>query len=276
MSLTSTTDPSASSSISKIWAPGLRIGWITSSPAFQEHLVKFINLSTLHPSGLAQVLLAQLLSPTGGGWAPGGFDRWALSLRRELQRRRDRFLALFAREVAATGLASADAPTAGLFVWVRVHVERHPRFVRAAAGGGGWFGGGAKRAARTNTPQLMRELFDACVAAGLLVCPASYFVVSAEPEDSTGIEDVSAASSILPCRMEMLSVRLQRTNYLRTTFSGPEEAVDKGLPILGRVLQEFFADSEKGPNVGGLTGEAVKAGDRGSGSASRGYGCVVA
>ena len=110
MSLTSTTDPIPSSSISKIWAPGLRIGWITSSPAFQEHLVKFINLSTLHPSGLAQVLLAQLLSPTGGGWAPGGFDRWALSLRRELQRRRDRFLALFAREVSRAVVGSRGPP----------------------------------------------------------------------------------------------------------------------------------------------------------------------
>ena len=79
-------------------APGLRLGWITSSPSFRDHLIKFIDLSTQNPAGFAQVLVVALLGPHGG-WQLAGFDRWVRSLCADYQRRRDFFAELFEREV---------------------------------------------------------------------------------------------------------------------------------------------------------------------------------
>ncbi|RDX45554.1 L-tyrosine:2-oxoglutarate aminotransferase [Lentinus brumalis] len=201
-------------SFSKIMAPGLRLGWITSQPAFQQHLVRFIDLSSQQPSGFPQALVSLLLD----GWGLAGFDRWVRSLRLDYQRRRDFLLGLFEREVAPGGLASVDVPEAGMFLWVRVHLERHPRFTRKAEE--------VVEGARTNARELMQELFEACIRGGLLIVPATVFVLPTE----TGYEEEG-------------SVHIDdRSNFLRATFAGSEETMAAGMPILGKVLKEFFAD----------------------------------
>ena len=221
-------------------APGLRLGWITSQPTFKAHLVRYIDLSTQHPSGFPQALVTLLLS----GWGLAGFDRWVRSLRAEYHRRRAVFLELFEHEVAPTRLASASTPEAGMFVWIRVHLEQHPRYCRRAGTGAGMKG------PRTNVARLMEELFERCLDNGLVVMPASVFALEGGPEYDgmeDPIEDVSVSS-----RLRLWAIRLtnrasvcQRVNYLRATFAGTEEAMEEGLTILGQVLREFFAPEQK-------------------------------
>ncbi|RPD55468.1 L-tyrosine:2-oxoglutarate aminotransferase [Lentinus tigrinus ALCF2SS1-7] len=210
-------------SFSKIMAPGLRLGWITSQPAFQAHLIRYIDLSTQHPSGFPQALVTLLLE----GWGLAGFDRWVRSLRLDYQRRRDFLLGLFEREVARTGLASVDVPEAGMFLWIRVHIEKHPRFRRVehAPEEKGM------RGPQTNARQLMQELFEACLKGGLVIVPATVFLLPTEE----GYEEAGAVHID------------DRSNFLRATFAGSEETMAAGMPILGKVLREFFADAPKKP-----------------------------
>ncbi|KAI0797535.1 L-tyrosine:2-oxoglutarate aminotransferase [Abortiporus biennis] len=219
-------------SFSKIMAPGMRLGWITSSPLFHECLVTLTDASTHHPHAFGQMFLVEMLHSSG--WELSGFDRWVRSLRAEYQRRRNYFLDLFHREVARTGFASANAPEAGMFVWIRVHIEKHPRFRHdlLALNEETESSGNTKvdlTAPRTNTEELMEELFEKCLDAGLVIMPASVFVAPDNKErkrmeDEVPIED--------------------RLNYLRATFAGPEETMEPGLAILSSVLKEFFADKK--------------------------------
>ncbi|KAJ2965913.1 hypothetical protein NUW54_g13957 [Trametes sanguinea] len=71
----------------------------------------------------------------------------------------------------------------------------------------------------------MKALFDACVAGGLLVCPAYVFTISTDPK----YDDV-------PSHVD------DRSHFIRLTFAGSEETMAAGIPILGRVLKQFFAD----------------------------------
>lgn len=171
-------------------APGMRLGWITCNQTFYEHLISYTDSSTQHPHGFGQVFITEMLS--SHGWKLTGFDRWVRSLRAEYWRRRDFFLDIFEQEVASTELARASVPEAGMFVWVRVNVEKHPRYrcdthhdVKRLENG---------LVARTNVSELMEELFEKCLDEGLVVMPASIFALSGDPRyDVMGIpiEDVS-------------------------------------------------------------------------------------
>ena len=131
---------------------------------------------------------------SSSGWKIQGFDRWARSLRKEYQRRRDYFLQHFEKEVATTGYASAEPPQAGMFVWIDVHIKKHPRYrcdIRDTA----------ESFARTNVPELMDELFERCLDAGLVVMPASIFVAPTSESTAKLVDSEDPIQDVSPSHL---------------------------------------------------------------------------
>ena len=124
--------------------------------------------SSQHPHGLGQAFIAELLGSQG--WGTDGFMKWAASLCREYERRRNLFMDVYKREVAGSGLASAEVPQSGMFVWIKIHLNRHPRY--KVLEDTKLLGGPV-----SNTAELMDELFRKLLDCGLVMMPASTFAI---------------------------------------------------------------------------------------------------
>jgi len=202
-------------SFSKILAPGMRLGMITSSPAFHKNLIELTDNSTQQPAGFGQLFVTEILGERG--WTLDGFARWVNSLSHEYERRRNFLLGLFERKIASTGYATATAPQAGMFLWIKVNLEKHPRYQKRTNRGDGM--------PLTNCKALIEEFFVKCMDAGLAIMPAPIFLVTDDPKAT-----IADGGDHL----------LDRVNYLRATFAGTEDIMEKGLDILESTLHQFF------------------------------------
>jgi aromatic amino acid aminotransferase I len=205
---------------SKVLAPGMRLGWITSNKLFHLKLADYTDSSTQPPHAFGQMFVTEMLSEHG--WKLEGFCRWLESLRLDYQSRRDFLLDVFKREVETTGYASVNCPEAGMFVWIEVFFERHPRFVRGRCDRDG----DSVVVARTNTEELLKELFERLMnTQGVVFIPSSTFAI---PENALWVE----SDGHVPLS--------DRTRFLRATFGGTEDIIEKGMIRLGQGLREFF------------------------------------
>lgn len=147
----------------------MRLGWITSSEFFAEKIDLLTDSSSQHPHGFGQAFVAELLGSEG--WGTDGFMKWVSSLCREYERRRNLFMRVFEREVASSGLASAEVPQSGMFVWIKINLDRHPNY-RVLEDDEK-----ALREPASNTAELMDQLFRKLLDCGLVMMPASTFAV---------------------------------------------------------------------------------------------------
>jgi aromatic amino acid aminotransferase I len=208
----------------------MRLGWITCNKMFYETLVNYTDSATQHPHALGQLFIAEMLG--SNGWQIDGFCRWMKSLCEDYQRRRDLFLRVFHREVGQSGYATTSTPQAGMFFWIEVHLERHPRYDTANS--------------VSSIPILMEELFNRLVDAGVVLMPASLFMIE-EDLQSIGASDRIPTGNVRPHHLPFaipgrlfLMIPNQRLNFLRATFCGTEETIETGLTRFGRVLRDFF------------------------------------
>lgn len=167
-------------SFSKVIAPGSRAGWITAAPIFIERLTRHAEVSTQATSGWAQTFIAKLLVDE---WKMPGWIEWLRGLGFEYTKRRDYIVGAMNKEFeiesaedveqgdyvvvhAPKPLISFVPPMAGMFLWIRVALEQHPRYDG------------------TNSIELMDQLWKRiAVTEDLLIAPGRMFAATDEQRD---------------------------------------------------------------------------------------------
>jgi aromatic amino acid aminotransferase I len=76
-------------SLSKVLAPGARVGWVTASEQVIEKFIRLNESSCQHPSGFSQVIIYKLLNHH---WGHTGFYKWLENIQSEYAWRRDTFV----------------------------------------------------------------------------------------------------------------------------------------------------------------------------------------
>jgi aromatic amino acid aminotransferase I len=109
-------------SLSKVLAPGSRMGWVTASEQVIEKFVRLNESSSQHPSGFSQVIVFKLLNHH---WGHSGFFGWLEKVQAEYTSRRDTFVQACLEHLPAD-ITSWIPSEAGMFVsehpssWARI------------------------------------------------------------------------------------------------------------------------------------------------------------
>ncbi|KAL1882695.1 hypothetical protein VTK73DRAFT_1607 [Phialemonium thermophilum] len=190
---------------SKTIAPGCRLGWLTAQPALIQRYLMITETSTQQPSGFVQSMVAELVMgpqpaaaraafaalrtakerATFSGWKMDGWVRWLAGLRGAYERRMNRMCRILDDGSARLGTARSTHPSdadwgivtktplfdfkwprGGMFVWLRVHFERHPLWGARRTDGEGMIDGTAISTALLL--YLVRKPFLVIVSTGLM------------------------------------------------------------------------------------------------------------
>ncbi|WVF68081.1 hypothetical protein IAT40_002844 [Kwoniella sp. CBS 6097] len=234
---------------SKVFGPGVRLGWITANSVFVERLLRIggecrrplantnkVETTTQVPNGLSQAVLASYLSDKH--WGTGGFIRWMWGVRLEYQQKRDYLLDRLAHFVPED-LVTTVPCGGGMFQWLKVNVAAHPRYRRSPVANvsesairlgldtvgdepsippGLEIKHNDDSAFTSNTEELIDELWNYLIEqGGVVLLPAKVFSV-----DKPGVD------------------QSDDLNFFRATFAGDLDNIDKALAAFGRATQEWF------------------------------------
>ena len=101
-------------SFSKIISSGLRLGWATGPAELIERLNLHMQATTLHPSGLSQVITLAILEEM----KHEGFIKHTEYVSGFYKKRMEAFQAAAKKNL--TGLAEWNTPSAGMFCWIKL------------------------------------------------------------------------------------------------------------------------------------------------------------
>lgn len=99
--------------VSKVIAPGLRMGWVTASEQVIQRLVWAQETSVQNPSGLSQIVMLRLLQR----WSQEGFGQWVWNLQSFYLTKRDTMKDVIDRFLPAE-IVSYVLPQAGFYVGI--------------------------------------------------------------------------------------------------------------------------------------------------------------
>ncbi|KAK7205362.1 putative aromatic aminotransferase Aro8 [Myxozyma melibiosi] len=180
-------------SFSKVIAPGTRCGWITGAAVFVERVLRHNEVGLQFPSGISMAVLHGLLVEA---WGQDMYVNWLVNLRAEYTVRRDVILKAM-DEYLPSGIASWTPPAAGMFVWIELSYEKHPRH------------------GHLSKEEIEMELFEAGIAKKVLIMPGSWF--KAEPEKLSRAIFFRATFAAVPPEQVRAAIR-QFGEVVRSTY----------------------------------------------------------
>ncbi|KAG0075206.1 hypothetical protein BGZ93_007099 [Podila epicladia] len=193
---------------SKTLAPGCRVGYMSMNAHFCT-IIQYHNEVTIQqPSGFSQGLLAEMLV---NHWGQEGYRRYLTeNVRTEYLYRSRHLQAAFKKHVNGK-YASFIEPSAGMFLWIKVHLEEHPRY------------------GKVKDNVLMLELFNKCVEYNVLMVPGWQFSCKPKPTDID-------PSDLLGSWYDEAATYMRAT-FAYATFDQMEEAITR----YGEALKAVFA-----------------------------------
>ncbi|KXS21758.1 PLP-dependent transferase [Gonapodya prolifera JEL478] len=105
-------------SLAKIVSAGIRVGWVTASPALISQLEYHQACSNQHASGIAQALTWTLFKK----WGYEGFDAHVEWVWKMYAERGKWFYKACKEELEDKGLGFMEEPQAGMFAWVQLNL----------------------------------------------------------------------------------------------------------------------------------------------------------
>ncbi|KAG0684407.1 hypothetical protein C6P40_002919 [Pichia californica] len=111
---------------SKIFAPGMRLGFIVAHPKFIPYYNSSAALFTRSPNGYSQIFLNNTIIQLGGieGWI-----KWIIKVRNEYLKRKNVYVtSLINSKAYEKGYLNPIDPNCGMFVPIIVNVKNHKNF----------------------------------------------------------------------------------------------------------------------------------------------------
>ncbi|ANZ76325.1 BA75_04174T0 [Komagataella pastoris] len=190
-------------SLSKVLAPGTRIGWIVGQPALLMKFFRLHEVSIQNPCGFSSSIVTGLLSR----WGNDGYLHWLMGLRAEYTTKRDvaidAIAASFPKEII-----EYVPPVAGMFFTVFIDAARHPKFSTEFD---------------SDPLKVENAIFESSLKKGALMIPGSWFEVSPSfPEKA-------------------LTTKTDYKIFFRGTYAAvPLDQLKLGLERFGSALKQEF------------------------------------
>ncbi|KAJ5690148.1 hypothetical protein N7462_004540 [Penicillium macrosclerotiorum] len=162
-------------SLSKVLAPGARMGWVTASQQVIEKFIRQNETSSQHPSGFSQVIVYKLLSHH---WGHLGFFQWLEAIQSEYAWRRDTFIQS-CEKFLPKQFTHWNVALAGMFQWIEINWRLHPSY---KAGG--------------SHQKIEQAIFGAAKKEKVFLTPGTCFwSASEEPQDQMFFRATYASAS---------------------------------------------------------------------------------
>jgi aromatic amino acid aminotransferase I / 2-aminoadipate transaminase len=167
-------------SLSKVLAPGIRLGFITASAQIIERFLRHIEVTSQAPSGFSQSIAYQLLSQH---WGHEGFFQWLIYMRSEYTKRRDVCCRAIDKYLPKK-VTEYTIPAAGMFFWIHVTGK-----IKGVEG-----------------KELGEKLFQKCLEEKVLVVPGDVFKANAKD----GNDEVFFRGTFAAVPLDKLEIGIQR------------------------------------------------------------------
>lgn len=193
---------------SKTLAPGCRVGYMSMNKQFCQIVQCHNEVTTQQPSGFSQAILAEMLI---SHWGQEGYRRYLTeNVRMEYLRRSQHLQSCYKVHVNPE-LASFVEPSAGMFLWIKIHLERHPRF------------------GTVSDSKLMLELFNKLIDNQVLLVPGWQFSCKTKPKN---VDPADLLNTWFD----------EEARYLRATFAyATFDQMDQAMERFGKTLEDAFS-----------------------------------